>query len=140
MAQHQDIKTGRTTPNIRKTSNLYRTLNIYKVLNIYKIFNIYKILLHLDSRSGTYRVSKVRKDKAYRPVLDAEEVTILLSTNTKGLRILFSKDLYIYLVKEDQQLKYIIDLDLNFRGLVIKDGQRVLRTSSVCIRKQTQRD
>ena len=48
-----------------------------------------------------YIVSKVREDKAYRPVLDAEEVTILLSINTKGLRILFSKDLYICLVKED---------------------------------------
>ena len=48
-----------------------------------------------------YKVSKVYKDKAYRPILDAEEVTVLLSINTKGLRILFSKDLYIYLVKED---------------------------------------
>jgi len=48
-----------------------------------------------------YKVSKVHKDKAYRPILDAEEVTILPSINTKGLRILFSKDLYIYLIKED---------------------------------------
>jgi hypothetical protein len=48
-----------------------------------------------------YKVSKARKDKACRPVLDAEEVTASLSTNAKGLRILFSKDLYIYLVKED---------------------------------------
>ena len=48
-----------------------------------------------------YRVSKVRKDRAYRPILDVEEVTILLSTNTKGLRILLSKDLYICLIKED---------------------------------------
>ena len=29
-------------------------------------------------------VSKVREDKANRPILDAEEVTILLSINTKG--------------------------------------------------------
>ena len=55
----------------------------------------------MDGRSGTYEVSKVREDKAYRPVLDAEEVTISLSTNIKGLRILFSKDLYICPVKED---------------------------------------
>ena len=47
-----------------------------------------------------YEVSKVREDKAYRPVLDAEEVTILPSINAKGLRILFSKDLYIYLIEE----------------------------------------
>jgi hypothetical protein len=47
-----------------------------------------------------YKVSKVRKNKASRPVLDIEEVTILLSINAKGLRILFSKDLYIYLVEE----------------------------------------
>ena len=46
-------------------------------------------------------VSKVREDKAYRPILDAEEVIVLPSTNAKGLGILFSKDLYIYLIKED---------------------------------------
>ena len=85
----------RTIFNIRKTPNLYRTLNIRRTLNIYKV------LLPLDSLTGTHGVSKVRENKAYRPVLDAEEVTILLSINAKGLRILFSKDLYIYLVKED---------------------------------------
>ena len=83
------MKTGRTVLDVRKTPNLR------------KVLNIRKILLPLDGLSGTYRVSKVREDKAYRPVLDAEEVTVLLSTNTKGLRILLSKDLYIYLIKED---------------------------------------
>jgi len=72
-----------------------------KTFNIYTIFNIRKILPPLDGRSRTYKVSKVRKDKAYRPVLDAEEVTILPSTNAKGLRILLSKDLCICLIKED---------------------------------------
>ena len=89
------MKTGRTVPDLRKTPDLYRTLNIRKVLDIRKI------LLHLDNRSGTHGVSKVREDKAYRPVLDVEGVTVLLNTNTKGLRILFSKDLYIYPVEED---------------------------------------
>ena len=89
------MKTGGIVLDIRRTPNLYKTSNIRKVLNIRKI------LLLLDDRSRTYKVSKVRKDKAYRPVLDAEEVTILLSINAKGLRISFSKDLYIYLVKED---------------------------------------
>ena len=81
--------------NIRKTLDLHITLNICKVLDIRKI------LLLLDDRSRTYEVSKVAEDKAYRHVLDAEEVTVLPSTNVKGSRILFSKDLYIYLVKED---------------------------------------
>jgi hypothetical protein len=31
-----------------------------------------------------YEVSKVREDKASGPVLDAEEVTVLLSSNAKG--------------------------------------------------------
>ena len=48
-----------------------------------------------------YEVSKVRENKAYRPVLDTEKVTVLPSTNVKGLRILFSKDLYIYLIKKN---------------------------------------
>ena len=89
MAQHQDIKTGGIAPDIRRTPNLRKTSNIRK------------ILLLLDNRSRTYEVSKVREDKAYRSVLDTEEVTVSLSINTKGLRILFSKDLYIYLVEED---------------------------------------
>ena len=95
MAQHQDTKTGGTAPDIRRTPDLRRTLNIRKVLDIRKI------LLHLDDRSGTHGVSKVREDKACRPVLDVEEVTVLPSMNAKGLRILFSKDLYICLVEED---------------------------------------
>ena len=68
---------------------------------LFRSLNIRKILLPLDGLSGTHGVSKVRKDKAYRPVLDAEEVTVLLSINAKGLRTLFSRDLYIYLIKED---------------------------------------
>ena len=48
-----------------------------------------------------YKVSKVREDKAYRPVLDAEEVTVSPGTNAKGSRILFSKDLCICLIEED---------------------------------------
>ena len=83
------MKTGRIVPDICKTLNLRRTLDIRK------------ILLPLDGLSGTYGVSKVREDKACRPVLDAEEVTVLLSMNAKGLRTLFSRDLYIYLIKED---------------------------------------
>jgi hypothetical protein len=89
MAQHQDTKTGRTAPDIRRT------------LNIRKALNIRKILLLLDDRNGTHGVSEVREDKAYRPVLGTEEVTILPSTNAKGSRILLSKDLYICLIKED---------------------------------------
>ena len=64
--------------------NLHKTPNIYKTLNIYKVLNIRKILLPLDSRNGVYRVSKAREDKASRPVLNTEEVTILLSLNAKG--------------------------------------------------------
>ena len=56
----------------RKTFDLHRTLNIRK------------ILLPLDSRNGTYRVSEARENKAYRPVLDAEEVTVLLRINVKA--------------------------------------------------------
>jgi hypothetical protein len=107
------MKTGGTAPDLCRTPDLYRTLDIRKVLDLYKALNIHKvldlrkaldirkILLPLDDRNGTHRVSKVRKDKAGGPVLDAEEVTVSLSTNAKGLRILFSEDLYIYLVKED---------------------------------------
>ena len=95
MAQHQNTKTGGTAPDIRRTPNLHKTSNIRKVLNIREI------LLPLDGLSGTHGVSKVREDRAYRLVLDAEEVTVSPSTNAKGLRILFSKDLYIYLIEED---------------------------------------
>jgi hypothetical protein len=75
--------------------------NIHKTFNLYKALNIRKILLPLDDRNGTHGVSEAHEDKAGRPVLDTEEVTILLSTNAKGSRILFSKDLYICPVKED---------------------------------------
>ena len=77
MAQYQDTITGRIALDLCKTPNICRTLNIRKVLDIRKI------LLPLDGRSRTYKVSKVRKDKAYRPVLDTEEVTVSLSTNAK---------------------------------------------------------
>ena len=80
---------------------LRKTFNIRTIFNIRKTLDIRRILLPSDGRSRTRRVSKVREDKACRPILDAEEVTVLPSTNTKGLRILFSKDLYIYLVEED---------------------------------------
>jgi hypothetical protein len=62
----------------------YKTFNLRKTLNIRGVLNIRKILLPLDGRNGTYGVSKVREDKASRPVLDAEEVTVSLSTNVKG--------------------------------------------------------
>ena len=84
-----------------KAINLRKTFNLHKTFNIRTVFNIRKILPPLDGRSRMYKVSKVHKDKAYRPILDAEEVTVLPSTNAKGLRILFSKDLCIYLIKED---------------------------------------
>jgi hypothetical protein len=89
MAQHQDTKTGRTAPDIYKTPDLRKALDIRK------------ILLPLEDRNRTHGVSEVREDKACRPVLDAEKVTVLLSTNAKGSRILFSEDLYIYPVEED---------------------------------------
>jgi hypothetical protein len=91
----------RKTFDIYTIFNIYRTLNIRKALDLRKTLNIRKILLPLDGCSRTHGASRVREDKAGRPVLDVEEVTVLLSTNVKGLRILFSKDLYIYLIKED---------------------------------------
>jgi len=66
MAQHQNTKTGRAGLDLRKTTDIRR------------------ILLPLNDRSGAYRVSEAREDKAGRPVLDAEEVTILLSSNAKA--------------------------------------------------------
>jgi len=81
------MKTGRTAPKLplfRKAVNLCKTVNIYRILDIRKVPNIRKILLPLDSRNGTYGVSKARKDKASGPVLDTEEVTVLLSINIKG--------------------------------------------------------
>ena len=84
MAQHQDTKTGGTAPDIRRTPDLRKTSDIRTILDIRKALDIRKVLLPLDGRSGTYEVSKVREDKACRPVLDAEEVTVLPSTNAKG--------------------------------------------------------
>ena len=49
-----------------------------------RTLDIRKILLPLDGRNGTHGVSEIREDKASRPVLDAEEVTVLLSTSVKA--------------------------------------------------------
>jgi hypothetical protein len=75
------MKTGRIALDPYKTFDLRRTVNIRRTVDIRKI------LLPLDGRNGTYRVSRVskaREDKAGRPALDVEEVTVLLSTNAKG--------------------------------------------------------
>ena len=61
-----------------------KTLDLRKTVDIRKVPDIRKILLPLDGRSGMYGVSKVREDKASGPVLDAEEVTVLLSMNAKA--------------------------------------------------------
>jgi len=99
------MKTGRTAPELplfRKAVSLHKTvdlrktvdlcrirdlrkaLDLRKAFSIRRILNIRKILLPLDGRNGTHRVSKACKDKAGRPVLDAEEVTVSLSMNVKG--------------------------------------------------------
>jgi len=87
------MKTGRTAPKLplfRKTVDLHKTISLRQILdirrtpNIHKIPNIRGILPPLDDHSGTYGVSKAREDKASRPVLDAEEVTVSLSINAKG--------------------------------------------------------
>jgi hypothetical protein len=91
----------RKTFDIRTIFNMRRTLDIRKALDLRKTLDIRKILLPLDGRSGTHGAGRVREDKAGRPVLDAEEVTVSPSTNVKGSRILFSKDLYICLIEED---------------------------------------
>ena len=65
----------------RKTLNLCKAFDLYRILDIRRTLNIRKVLLPLDGRNGTHGVSK---DKAGGPVLDAEEVTILLSTNVKA--------------------------------------------------------
>jgi len=75
------MKTGKTAP---KLPLFYKTINFYKTFNIYKTPIIYKILLFLDSCNEMHGVSKVREDKAGGPVLDIEEVTILLNINAKG--------------------------------------------------------
>ena len=53
-------------------------------LDLCKVLNIRKILPLLDDRNGIYGVSEAREDKAGRPVLDVEEVTISPSMNVKG--------------------------------------------------------
>jgi hypothetical protein len=78
------MKTGRAALNIYKTFDLHRTPNIRRAPDIRKAANIRKILVPLDSCNGTHGVSKVCKDKAGRPILDVEEVTISLSINAKG--------------------------------------------------------
>ena len=75
------MKTGRTAP---KFPLFRRTVDIYRTINIRRTLDIRKILLLLDNRNGTHGVSKVREDKADGPILDAEEVTVLLSTNIKA--------------------------------------------------------
>ena len=61
-----------------------KIFDLYKTVDLRRTLNIRKILLPLDGRSRTYRVSKAYKDKAIRPILDAKEVTVLLSTNAKA--------------------------------------------------------
>ena len=78
------MKTGKTAPNLHKTVDLRKALNTHRILNIRKVSNIHKILLPLDSRNRTHGVSEVYKDKAGGPILDTEEVTILLSINIKA--------------------------------------------------------
>jgi hypothetical protein len=68
----------------RRTLDIRKVLDIRKTLDLRKVLNIRKILLPVDGRNGTHGVSKVREDKAGGPVLDAEEVTVLPSTNAKG--------------------------------------------------------
>jgi hypothetical protein len=65
-AQYQDIKTSRTALNLRKTFNIRTTFDIRKTPDLRKALDIRRILLPLDGRSRTYRVSKVRKDKGRR--------------------------------------------------------------------------
>ncbi len=72
------MKIGRTV------LNLCKALNIHKILDLCKTLDIRKILPLLDDRNGMYRVSRTCEDKARRPALDMEEVTISLSINAKG--------------------------------------------------------
>ena len=69
------MKTGRTAPKLPLSC---------KTLDLHKTLNIRKVLLPLDGRNGIYGASKVREDKADRPVLDVEEVTVLPSTNIRA--------------------------------------------------------
>jgi len=59
------MKTGRTAPKLplfRKAVNLHKTIDLRKTLNIRKVPNIREILLPLDGRNGTYRVSEAREN------------------------------------------------------------------------------
>ena len=85
MASFWASRAGRASMETgRRATDLCKILNLCKALDLYKALDIRKILLLLNGRSGTRGVSKVRKDKAGRPVLDVEEVTVLLSTNAKA--------------------------------------------------------
>ena len=68
----------------RKAVDLRKTIDLRKTLDIRKVPNIREILLPLNGRNGTYRVSEAREDQAGGPILDVEEVTVLLSLNAKG--------------------------------------------------------
>ena len=57
-----------------------KTFDLRKTLDLRKILNIRKILLPLDGYSSIVR----GLDEAGGPVLDAEGVTVLPSTNAKG--------------------------------------------------------
>ena len=74
----------RKTVDLCKTVNLCKTVDIRKAPNIRKVPNIRRILLPLDGRNRIYGVRKACEDKASRPVLDAEEVTVLLSISVKA--------------------------------------------------------
>jgi len=63
---------------------LCKTFDIRMIFNIRKALDIRKILLPLDGRSRMYKVNKVREDKACRPVLDAEEITVSPSMNVEA--------------------------------------------------------
>jgi hypothetical protein len=77
------MKTGRTALDLRKTFDIRTIFSIRKTPDLRRT-DIRKVLLPLDDRNGTHRVSEVREDKAYRPILDAEEVTVSPSINAKG--------------------------------------------------------
>ena len=68
----------------RRALDIRKILNIRKTLNPRKTPDIHRILPLLDDRNGTHGVGEAREDKAGRPVLDAEEVTVSPSTNAKG--------------------------------------------------------
>ena len=72
------------TVDLRKTVDLHKALDIRKTVDLRKTLDLRKVLLPLDGRNGTHGVSKVRRDKASRPVLDAEKTIILLSSNAKA--------------------------------------------------------